>query len=71
MKIFYKREKIWCKWPDNDQTEYDMVHFSTSKKHFDRNIVLKLDPQMTTDQRITSIAETLKLKKSQINLQKL
>ena len=73
MDIFYKRVQTWHKWPDNDQLDYDMVHFSTGKwKKFEDNVFLKLKPQDYNQQeRQVLVALQLNVKPQTIKLIKI
>lgn len=71
MLVYYKRIKVWDKWPDNDQTIYDMVHYSIAKKKFDEHVFLKLDPSTDQRDRIKQISTQLKQPVKKLTLIKL
>jgi hypothetical protein len=68
--IYYKRVKTFLKYPFNQEVDTDLVHFSTNKKNFDKNVFLKVNPVLTEKERKKSVAECLGISEKHINLVK-
>lgn len=68
MNIYYRRIKTFSKYPFQDDIETDMVYFSRNKKEFEKNVFLKLDPQLSDKERKSIVAERLKIKNKNVNL---
>lgn len=71
MNVYYKRHITWCKWPDNDIKDADVVKFSTSKKKFDSNIVAECEPIISVADRIKLVAHNLGISPKKVVLIKL
>lgn len=68
--IYYRRIRTFSKYPFQDEIETDMVYFSKSKKEFEKNIFLELNPQISDKERKSIISECLKIKAKNINLER-
>lgn len=68
MNIYYRRIRTFSKYPFQDEIKTDMVYFSRTKKDFEKNVFLKLDPQLSDKERKSIVAEHLKIKPKNVNL---
>lgn len=71
MTIYYRRVTTWQKYPHNDIVDTDEVLFSTSKKKFDSNIILSIDPQISVEDRKSKVADVLGIALKKVQLQKI
>lgn len=68
INVYYRRIKIFSKYPFQDEIETDVVCFSRTKKDFEKNIFLKISPKTSDKERMLEVSKHLGVKIQRINL---
>lgn len=64
MIIYWRTKEIWCPYPANDCIDKRVIEYSTSKKKFDKNIILETNNQLSMQQRQVEVEKVIGTKLS-------